>query len=225
VEENKTFSRINGDGLIEVVDVDSGQILAIQQTMQDLYQKKENRLVQVYHPDDGREIWLERGLSLDSLGEAADYLAFSQILSDIICDKIVNGGKTITKICNEKGMPDYRSVCYWRRTKPEFKEALHQAKLDRAESYHDKVLEEADTVDETNSKSKKVKIDALKWAASVGNPSEYSSQTKVVGDKDAPVQIIVDTGIRRPNDGGYNKDETEGAKDVTPSLEESKSGN
>ena len=49
-------------------------------------------------------------------------------------------------------------------------------------------------------KSDKLKIDTLKWGAKVGDSSQFSDSMVHKGDVNNPIQIIVDTGIRRTKD-------------------------
>lgn len=67
----------------------------------------------------------------------------------------------------------------------------------RAEAAHDKVISLAEDTDEGNAQSRRVQIDAHKWSAKVHDPARYGDKTKISGDANAPLQIIVETGIRR----------------------------
>lgn len=108
------------------------------------------------------------------------YEKWSARLAQRVCDYITEG-KTIADIGKMRSMPAKATIYYWRRNYPEFKKASDQARLDRAEYFADKVIEVADNL---TSKSKapvaKVKIDAYRWAAAVGDPATYGSQSQLV---------------------------------------------
>jgi len=123
---------------------------------------------------------------------------FSQVLADIITDRMAYGEK-ITHICEEKGMPSYGTVQGWRKAHEDFDKSYNEAKLDRADYYFDKVIDVAEGTDENNVASSKLKVDSYKWAAGVSKPNEYgtkSSNKLEIGS----VVLKVDTGIVRPED-------------------------
>jgi hypothetical protein len=197
------FSQLNDDGLIEIIDELTGQVVAIQSSTDDLLKGKRERLIE-YTLEDGTKVLIEKGLSLDRLTHRS--YAYSKILADIICQEITEG-KSLTKLCKEDKYPSYATVCRWRRENDEFNRSLNQAYAHRADYYHDKVLEEAqETITKDDAPAQKVKVDAYKWSAEKGNPERYGNRMKVTGDA-APIHLIVDTGIDRS---------PEALKDVTP---------
>lgn len=198
------FARLNKDGLVEIVDEKTGQILAIQEDMlevgKDGFYEAELQ--------DGTKVLIQKGVSLDKV-TGYKSIPFSNVMADVICQKVVEG-HSLTQICGKDGIPPYPTVIRWQQQHPEFKEALQYARQDRSETFHDKAINQAEK--SIDSGADKLRVDTYKWAASVGNPETYGSKTKVIGDKNAPLQLIVDTGIRRPED--YNKDEALQSRDV-----------
>jgi hypothetical protein len=82
----------------------------------------------------------------------------------------------------------------WARKHPDFGDALKNAREDRAEYYHDKVIETVEALKEKDDVPVvKEQVAAYKWAAEKGNPNRYGKSTAEgsVGN----VTIIVDTGI------------------------------
>lgn len=219
---DNTFPYLNTEtGLIEIIDAVSGEVVAIQESRENLLKEKADRLVQV-QMEDGRTVWLERGLDPGKVHPSKKYF-YSRFTMELICQQIVEG-KSLTKICQEPGMPPYRVLCRWRREHEEAEEMINQARQDRAENFHDKIIEEAteryyqrdkdgdlkrdietgDPIEGTPSaewiQQKKLRVDALKWAAEKGNPGRFGNTTKVINEGVATVRLIVETGIRRPED-------------------------
>jgi len=117
-------------------------------------------------------------------------------MADFICQKYMEG-KTMAEISKLDGVPPKHIIYQWKRKQPDFRKQLIAAKEDRAEYFHDELIDEARSIThKSEAPVAKVKIDALKWAAERGNPKEYGvikEEQKAPG----PLQIIIDTGIRR----------------------------
>ena len=58
-------------------------------------------------------------------------------------------------------------------------------------------------IDKDEVSALKLRTDLYKWGAEKANPNEYGVQTKITGDNNAPLQIVVDTGIKREEDNEY----------------------
>jgi len=197
------FSQLNEDGLIEIIDELTGNVVAIQESTDDLLKGKRERLLE-YTLEDGTIVLIEKGMSLDRISKNS--YAYSKVLADIICQEVTEGAP-LTKLCKEEKYPSYATVCRWRRDNDDFNKALVMAYKFRADYYADKVLEEAeDTKTKDDAAVQKVKVDAYKWSAEKGNPERYGNKVKLLGDA-APIHLIVDTGIDRS---------PEALKDVTP---------
>lgn len=123
---------------------------------------------------------------------------YSDVYADIICS-LVLAGNTITDITNMQGMPNYASVCKWKAENANFKERLKNAKKDRAELWHDEIAESLDVDMETTADAsrEKLKFEKLKYLAEKNNPEEYGSKIQHGGDRDNPIRLVIDTGIRR----------------------------
>jgi hypothetical protein len=202
------FYRMNERGLVEVIDMHTGRILCVQSSHQDLLQSKWDRLVRIDTPQG--PVWLEKTLNFDMVPRLHD-MPFSKVIGDLICSEIAMGATFIE--ATEKFNVPYNIASQWRREHEEFKLALMQARRDRAEHFHDEVVDVA-----RNQASPKDKIAALQWAAEKGNPDDYGKQTKVTKEHKGSVTIVISTGIRRPGDQGYveaaqtTRDVTEPAK-------------
>lgn len=114
-------------------------------------------------------------------------------LASHICD-LIREGHSFVSISKMPNMPPYSAIMRWRHLHPDFAEAIKRAKQDRAELYHDRVIEEADNIaTEEDAKIAKPKIDAYKWAAEKNNPEEYG---KAKPEKDhGGITFVINTGI------------------------------
>lgn len=186
------FAQLNKlTGLIEIIDEVSGKILRVQQNSDGIEADfTSHQLIT------GETVLLEKGLGpSDLLG--IKHKIFSQVLVDLICQRIAEGGN-LTKICKEPGMPSYNTVCSWRRSHPHIIEQLDMSRRDRAEFLRDAAVQEA--VDATSSKDEVIasalRVETFKWAAGVDDV-KYSPRAKVDVAMSIPTQIIVQTGIDR----------------------------
>ena len=113
-----------------------------------------------------------------------------------ICQAI-REGKTLMEIADDPTFPSIHVISYWRKMQPQFDEEIKLARKQRAEYYHDKVLELANTIsDDDNVAVAKFKADQYRWAAEKGDPSSYGNKIEHTGSNVAP-SIIVYTGIDR----------------------------
>lgn len=124
---------------------------------------------------------------------------YSRSYGQMICDFIAEG-KTLTKLSKMPGMPSLGTLARWRAENPDFNEAYLMAKKMRAEANNDKILESIEEdaeIDKDFVPAARLKLDKLKHVTAVDNPEEFGNRTKISGDKAAPLQLIVDTGIDR----------------------------
>ncbi len=131
----------------------------------------------------------------------------------------VGSGQTLSQVEKDAAMPPARAILFWEGADPKFKSIMEAARKARAEHHADKVLAIADEVEESTSKSSKVKIDAYRWASEVGDREKYGSQTKHVGDANKPIAFTFATGIDRSADAEKSIIEVEPEKDGAVSEE------
>lgn len=119
-------------------------------------------------------------------------------LGEAIC-QLVREGNTYKVIVEKLKLKSVQVLYQWRAKHPDFKHKLDEAKKDRADYYHDKVLEiaEKDQIAKEDVPGQKLRTDLYRWAAEKANP-EYSN--KGVQGPSGPMKIIIDTGIRRVED-------------------------
>lgn len=205
MSDPKHFHYLNPEtGLIETIDSITGQVVAKQSSTEDLLKMKKDRMTEVT-VEDGTKMLIELGAPIEA--KRGRSWPFTQVLADVICQMIAEGS-SITEVCKMKGMPSYPILCRWRREHPEFQEAIKQAYADRAEMYHDKAIqavEDENVLTQEDIAKAKLQVDTYKWAAGVGNADRFGNRTKISGDPNAPLQLLIETGIRRKGDPGYEE--------------------
>lgn len=199
------FYQMNPQGLIEQVDSVTGAIISIQSgRSESIIGGKEKEFVEYQMPD-GRMVLAQKGMNMDVYkAGAVEAYKYSQLIADLICNKIMDGG-LISKICKEAGMPPYSTIVRWRQQHPEFGEALEMARKARAEAMHDEVLDSVSDerialMSKDDIIAARLKVDTYKWAAEKNDPNKFGKE-RVGGSGPGAIQIIVNTGINRDDDG------------------------
>ena len=114
----------------------------------------------------------------------------------LICQSIREGA-TMKQLGDDPSLPSLTVIHYWRRNNASFDEEIKLARRDRAEYYHDKVLDiAAECVDKDDVPVARFKADTYKWAAEKGDPGSYGNKIEHTGSNAAPT-IVVMTGISR----------------------------
>ena len=123
----------------------------------------------------------------------------------LICQAI-REGSTLKKLHDNPNFPNATVINYWRRNNMQFDEEIKQARKERAEHYHDKVIEIAeDCVDKDDVPVAKFKSDSYKWAAEKGDPGSYGTKVEHSGSNVAPAIVVV-TGIKRASEEAQIED-------------------
>lgn len=209
-------------GFLQTIDKRTGAVVAVQRSYEDMYglpsepsdilSERENRLIRT-ELEDGTIVLLEHGVSLDEVDTLVSRKkwVFSENLAEVICSRIVNGA-SMTSLGKMKDMPSFGVLSRWRSEHPEFALMIDNAKRDRAELFFDKAIDVAENVvDKEEAVIGKFKHEVYKYAAQIGKPSEFSPQKNVKAEIGV-TSFVIDTGIRRAGDDGYNIDETEKIK-------------
>ena len=121
--------------------------------------------------------------------------AYGQLIA-----KLVAEGETVTAISEKAGFPPGHVISRWKAQHEVFKDMMEQAYKARAETRADIIMKDAED-DHDSSKDdmqqRKLKFERLKWGAAKDDPDKYGDRTKVSGDSNAPLEIVVSTGIIR----------------------------
>lgn len=195
-------SRNAATGLIEILDAITGDIIAVQHSHDFTPGSNDpERSILVTTPE-GHTVELQKGPASEAYEQDTSLIPsrwrYSDTLAQLICEQIVLGER-ITKLPN--GYPPYSVIARWRKSQDGFRQMLEDATRDRADQFHDMAMDYLEEMKESDAEDRasvaRVQIDAIKWMAKVGNVDRYGDKTKISGDPMAPLQIILDTGIRR----------------------------
>lgn len=203
-------TRIATDGLLEGYDPETGAVLW-REKKKDVDPTKPIRrgaprgrpaFSDSHHiviDGNGKKIRVPKGTNPDQLPHTV--WPYSKITCDHICN-LVSEGHTLSEIGLMEGLPNKTCIQNWQREYPEFRQAMKVARELRAEVFHDKIVEVAKNAKESTAKRDRLKLDAYKWVAGVNDPGTFGNQTKIVGDANAPLKLIVETGVRLAGDPG-----------------------
>lgn len=198
-----TFVRINDDGVVEVIDIRTGYILAAYASLAslksaaDLLENKQ--LVEVQY--DGRSVLVQRGLEGNFLTPTYRGASYNKEIGDVIIDRILSG-RLLKNICKEPGMPSPGIVQRWRMENPDFAKRFEQAREMRAEMMHDDALETSAEVGEDKADVERIKLQTktYQWSAERNDPRRYGAKANTEAQNTAPVTFVINTGVRRENE-------------------------
>ncbi len=201
------FEKSKEDGLIRGYDIHTGDCVVVLGDKGHV-ERTPSELVEITR-EDGTKVLAQKHIPLDEKSLAIRGGKLTPILRDVICSRIANG-ESLKKISEEADMPSYATFQKWLREDEDFAKALDHARQSRAEYYAERALEEAESATPSVAgvaKSKLI-VETLWKSAEHDKPQKYSPKAANI-KIDAPGStFIIDTGIRRPGDPGYNVDET-----------------
>jgi len=122
---------------------------------------------------------------------------FTQEIADAICRRL-SEGESLRKVCEADDMPSRETVRRWLGENLEFRGQYAHARDVQADHYADRVVDDALTA--TDAAIGRLRMDALKWAASKLAPKKYGDKVALVGgnEDDAPIQNKVIVEFVRP---------------------------
>jgi hypothetical protein len=101
---------------------------------------------------------------------------FTQDIADEICKRMANG-ETLRKIVLDEHMPVSSAIYRWLDTNQTFKEQYTQARIKQADYYAEMIVDEA--FGSHDAAIGRLRMDALKWAASKIAPKKYGDKVEV----------------------------------------------
>lgn len=131
---------------------------------------------------------------------------YTDALVDTICERIMMG-ESLSRICKDKVMPSYRTVCYWLRDRPDFLQKYTCARVVQMHLLADSILEIADDGSQdivVNDKGRaekntewitrtRLKLDTRKWLLAKLLPKVYGDKLDVTtaGEKINKIEIEI----------------------------------
>ena len=115
-------------------------------------------------------------------------MLFDEDVALQICNRVA-AGEPLTKVCEDKGLPSYLTVCKWFREVPDFEREYARARADSAEAGYFEIMEvEKDlAAGKTDPNTARVLIDSIKWRIGRMKPKVYGDRLTLAGDEDAPL--------------------------------------
>ena len=107
------------------------------------------------------------------------------------------------------GFPLSETIHNWKRLFPGFEEMLEASYKDRAYYFQDKIIEDLDemaNLSKDEVPAKKLQVDTTFKLMEKANPEKFGNNLKISGDAKSPLQFIIDTGVRRQGDDGFDDD-------------------
>jgi hypothetical protein len=197
------------DGLLELVDTDTGHVLSRQarpknaQVRKDgKIAKKKGRRTRIDVRDGNGVLHRDCPAGINPASLAHTVYVPNLVTFENICDR-VRDGYSLRQIGKMDGYPPINIIFRWKEKHPEFEASLKAAAKSRGwfmmESLIDQIAE-VDGMHKDDVPAERLKHDIRKLVAERFNPEEFGPRTKLdaTGISAAPVVII--TGIARDGD-------------------------
>lgn len=110
-------------------------------------------------------------------------------------------GKSLAEIAERADMPPLSTINRWLHKNESFRQEFEEARALRALQYEgvvDSVMHGADQLEKDEVPAQRLKFDTATWLAEKNDPSRFGRKTTVSGDQNAPIQIVVSTGVPDP---------------------------
>jgi hypothetical protein len=115
---------------------------------------------------------------------------FTPETANTICERIADG-ESLRKICADEVMPSRPTVRLWLSQQPAFLAQYTHAREEQADVYAERIVDEAEAA--TDAAIGRLRMDALKWAASKLAPKRYGDKLALGGDDAAgPIRHTVE---------------------------------
>lgn len=114
-----------------------------------------------------------------------------------VLDRIAKGD-SVTKICEENGMPSERAFYYWLESDEKRLQSYTHARDMQAEKIFSEIIDIADT--EEDPTKARVRIDARKWVAGKLKPKKYGDKLDVEHNMSEDLAALMDSRRNRANE-------------------------
>jgi hypothetical protein len=102
---------------------------------------------------------------------------FSQEIADEICNRLAKGETLRTIIASSEHMPDRTTIYRWMRSNESFCNQYAQARAEQADYYAELIVDESYSSHDAG--IGRLRVDALKWAASKMAPKKYGEKIEI----------------------------------------------
>lgn len=117
-------------------------------------------------------------------------MEFSQEVADKIIERLANG-ESLRSIVKDQEIPSHPTIYKWLNENAAFASQYARAREDQADTYADEIAAIADD-ESIPTDSRRVRIDARKWAASKLKPKKYGERIsqELTGADGGPILVV-----------------------------------
>ena len=115
-------------------------------------------------------------------------IQYSEELARTVCERIARG-ETWSRIGGTDGMPDYSTLFYWKRNKPDFAEAYALAKAAGTEFRADEVLAVSQGATPETIQEDRLQVNSLKWLVARADGMAAKASSWVSGKRRLVIRI------------------------------------
>ena len=211
--KDRYFLRTDKDGLLEKVDVLTGEVERLSQNSYEGYSSEEMAQDNFYSftDEEGAKVLVPKSLQFDEvfLKKFGKKTPFNPAIATEIVEKVMDGW-TFKKITMLNTMPSRYELWLWRKNNPAFDKELMEAVKFRAENFQEKLMDDIDLLEEKNLHNHELKTMALKHRTlqkmidREDRKADSQSKNKGTGNNILNVQINT----------GFSPDSTKGVEQV-----------
>lgn len=190
-------ARINNQGLVEIVDLHTGRVVAVQGTgnIEDYLRSRFDNLVRI-ETEEG-PVYLEKHLDPERvIHRSRAKHTYSLTWGYLLVEAILTG-QTRRKAAMDLQIP-HATISQWCEEHEEFRELLENAEKNQARLLHDEAI---DTARSTTSKDDvpqaALLVKTLQQAAALADPERFGVRQKVEHSGNVAHTFVIETGIRR----------------------------
>jgi hypothetical protein len=130
----------------------------------------------------------------DSKPKVGRPTGFSQELADEICSRLSHGETLRSIIASSSHMPERRTIYSWLDANQEFQLQYKKARAEQADYYAELIIDES--YSSHDAAIGRLRVDALKWAASKMAPKKYGDKIEI--ETAQPLTLAFQLPSRQP---------------------------
>ena len=120
--------------------------------------------------------------------------SYSQELADEICSRLAHGETLRTIIASSPHLPDRSTIYRWNADNENFRNQYTKARAEQADYYAELIVDES--YSSHDAAIGRLRVDALKWAASKMAPKKYGDKIEI--DTAQPLTLAFQLPSRAP---------------------------